>query len=163
MNICSTFLWHGVVTNFHCVKKSLCLRNVLHIEKHARYFYLSCESRISRVNTVSKTTNRHEIKNNPISRYDEIMWPWNYYFFICTYFPFCFAGQRILHHKSNVLETVVLINPSDDAVSTEVKWAIIVVDSLLHQHDFCLYSFCSPVFHSQIHKKHTHLCSSLQL
>uniref|UniRef100_A0AAV2IRF3 Microtubule-associated protein 1B/S N-terminal domain-containing protein n=1 Tax=Knipowitschia caucasica TaxID=637954 RepID=A0AAV2IRF3_KNICA len=30
-------------------------------------------------------------------------------------------GQRILHHKSNVLETVVLINPSDEAVSTEVR------------------------------------------
>ncbi|XP_023840108.1 microtubule-associated protein 1B [Salvelinus sp. IW2-2015] len=29
-------------------------------------------------------------------------------------------GQRILHHKSSVLETVVLINPSDEAVSTEV-------------------------------------------
>ncbi|KAK6305067.1 hypothetical protein J4Q44_G00238470 [Coregonus suidteri] len=29
-------------------------------------------------------------------------------------------GQRILHHKSSVLETVVLINPSDAAVSTEV-------------------------------------------
>uniref|UniRef100_A0A3Q3W2R8 Uncharacterized protein n=1 Tax=Mola mola TaxID=94237 RepID=A0A3Q3W2R8_MOLML len=33
-------------------------------------------------------------------------------------------GQRILHHKSNVLETVVLINPSDDAVSTEVRLMI---------------------------------------
>ncbi|XP_015257620.1 PREDICTED: microtubule-associated protein 1B [Cyprinodon variegatus] len=30
-------------------------------------------------------------------------------------------GQRILHHKSNILETVVLINPSDEAVSTEVR------------------------------------------
>lgn len=36
---------------------------------------------------------------------------------------FCLAGQRILHHKSNVLETVVLINPSDEAVSTEVNRA----------------------------------------
>ncbi|CAM9200386.1 unnamed protein product [Lampetra planeri] len=33
-------------------------------------------------------------------------------------------GQRILHHKSNVLETVVLINPSDEAVSTEVRLMI---------------------------------------
>lgn len=36
-------------------------------------------------------------------------------------FPFLFSGQRILHHKSSVLETVVLINPSDEAVSTEVS------------------------------------------
>jgi len=34
---------------------------------------------------------------------------------------FFFSGQKILHHKSNVLETVVLINPSDEAVSTEVN------------------------------------------
>uniref|UniRef100_A0A8C8DN91 Microtubule-associated protein 1B n=1 Tax=Oryzias sinensis TaxID=183150 RepID=A0A8C8DN91_9TELE len=33
-------------------------------------------------------------------------------------------GQRILHHKSPVLETVVLINPSDEAVSTEVRLMI---------------------------------------
>ncbi|XP_061148900.1 microtubule-associated protein 1B isoform X1 [Syngnathus typhle] len=33
-------------------------------------------------------------------------------------------GQRILHHKSNVLETVVLINPADDTVSTEVRLMI---------------------------------------
>ncbi|KAL0965251.1 hypothetical protein UPYG_G00278790 [Umbra pygmaea] len=33
-------------------------------------------------------------------------------------------GQRILHHKSSVLETAVLINPSDDAVSTEVRQMI---------------------------------------
>ncbi|XP_077593591.1 microtubule-associated protein 1B [Stigmatopora nigra] len=33
-------------------------------------------------------------------------------------------GQRILHHKSNVLETVVLINPSDDTVSSEVRLMI---------------------------------------
>lgn len=31
------------------------------------------------------------------------------------------AGQKILHHRSDVLETVVLINPSDEAVSTEVN------------------------------------------
>ncbi|XP_061873082.1 microtubule-associated protein 1B-like isoform X2 [Colius striatus] len=29
-------------------------------------------------------------------------------------------GQKILHHRSDVLETVVLINPSDEAVSTEI-------------------------------------------
>ncbi|XP_046870302.1 microtubule-associated protein 1B [Hypomesus transpacificus] len=33
-------------------------------------------------------------------------------------------GQRILHHKSNVLETVVLINPSDEAVCTEARLMI---------------------------------------
>ncbi|KAM7077853.1 microtubule-associated protein 1B-like [Ciconia maguari] len=33
-------------------------------------------------------------------------------------------GQKILHHRSDVLETVVLINPSDDAVSTEVRLMI---------------------------------------
>ncbi|KAJ7988347.1 hypothetical protein DPEC_G00322620 [Dallia pectoralis] len=33
-------------------------------------------------------------------------------------------GQRILHHKSSVLETVVLINPSDEAVGTEVRQMI---------------------------------------
>lgn len=31
------------------------------------------------------------------------------------------SGQKILHHRSDVLETVVLINPSDEAVSTEVS------------------------------------------
>lgn len=31
------------------------------------------------------------------------------------------AGQKILHHRSDILETVVLINPSDEAVSTEVS------------------------------------------
>lgn len=38
-------------------------------------------------------------------------------------FCLCFvpAGQKILHHRSDVLETVVLINPSDEAVSTEVS------------------------------------------
>ncbi|MCI4394497.1 hypothetical protein PGIGA_G00169400 [Pangasianodon gigas] len=29
-------------------------------------------------------------------------------------------GQKVLHHKSSILETVVLINPSDEALSTEV-------------------------------------------
>ncbi|XP_077441645.1 microtubule-associated protein 1B isoform X2 [Vanacampus margaritifer] len=40
-------------------------------------------------------------------------------------------GQRILHHKSNVLETVVLINPSDDTVSTEVR--LMISDSARHK------------------------------
>ncbi|KAL6096638.1 map1b [Pungitius sinensis] len=40
-------------------------------------------------------------------------------------------GQRILHHKSNVLETVVLINPSDDAVSTEAR--LMISDTARHK------------------------------
>ncbi|KAM4527259.1 microtubule-associated protein 1B [Odontesthes bonariensis] len=40
-------------------------------------------------------------------------------------------GQRILHHKSNILETVVLINPSDDAVSTESR--LMVSDTARHK------------------------------
>ncbi|XP_034403574.1 microtubule-associated protein 1B isoform X2 [Cyclopterus lumpus] len=40
-------------------------------------------------------------------------------------------GQRILHHKSNVLETVVLINPSDEAVSTEAR--LMVSDTARHK------------------------------
>ncbi|XP_067263845.1 microtubule-associated protein 1B isoform X1 [Chanodichthys erythropterus] len=40
-------------------------------------------------------------------------------------------GQKILHHKSNVLETVVLINPSDEAVSTEVR--LMVSDTAHHK------------------------------
>ncbi|AWP15530.1 putative microtubule-associated protein 1B [Scophthalmus maximus] len=40
-------------------------------------------------------------------------------------------GQRILHHKSNVLETVVLINPSDEAVSTEAR--LMVSDTSRHK------------------------------
>ncbi|KPP76116.1 hypothetical protein Z043_104572, partial [Scleropages formosus] len=40
-------------------------------------------------------------------------------------------GQKILHHKSNVLETVVLINPSDEAVSTEVR--LLVSDTARHK------------------------------
>ncbi|XP_057675707.1 microtubule-associated protein 1B [Corythoichthys intestinalis] len=40
-------------------------------------------------------------------------------------------GQRILHHKSNVLETVVLINPSDDTVSSEVR--LMISDSARHK------------------------------
>ncbi|XP_048875139.1 microtubule-associated protein 1B isoform X2 [Brienomyrus brachyistius] len=40
-------------------------------------------------------------------------------------------GQKILHHKSNVLETVVLINPSDEAVSTEVR--LMISDAARHK------------------------------
>ncbi|XP_059404059.1 microtubule-associated protein 1B-like [Carassius carassius] len=40
-------------------------------------------------------------------------------------------GQKSLHHKSNVLETVVLINPSDEAVSTEVR--LMVSDKAHHK------------------------------
>lgn len=39
-------------------------------------------------------------------------------FSVCFFVP---SGQKILHHRSDVLETVVLINPSDEAVSTEVS------------------------------------------
>lgn len=31
------------------------------------------------------------------------------------------VGQRTLHHKSDVLETVVLVNPSEDTVALEVR------------------------------------------
>ncbi|XP_063066347.1 microtubule-associated protein 1B [Engraulis encrasicolus] len=40
-------------------------------------------------------------------------------------------GQKILHHKSNVLETVVLINPSDEALNTEVH--LMVSDTARHK------------------------------
>ncbi|KFU83811.1 Microtubule-associated protein 1B, partial [Chaetura pelagica] len=40
-------------------------------------------------------------------------------------------GQKILHHKSDVLETVVLINPSDEAVSTEVR--LMITDAARHK------------------------------
>ncbi|XP_053557415.1 microtubule-associated protein 1B [Bombina bombina] len=40
-------------------------------------------------------------------------------------------GQKILHHRSDVLETVVLINPSDDAVSTEVR--LMISDAARHK------------------------------
>ncbi|KAM4720094.1 microtubule-associated protein 1B [Anableps anableps] len=40
-------------------------------------------------------------------------------------------GQRILHHKSNILETVVLINPSDEAVSTETR--LMISDTARHK------------------------------
>lgn len=31
-------------------------------------------------------------------------------------------GQRTLHHRSDVLETVVLVNPSEDTVASEVRF-----------------------------------------
>ncbi|XP_074932939.1 microtubule-associated protein 1B-like [Phalacrocorax aristotelis] len=40
-------------------------------------------------------------------------------------------GQKILHHRSDVLETVVLINPSDEAVSIEVR--LMITDSARHK------------------------------
>ncbi|XP_068280395.1 microtubule-associated protein 1B-like [Nyctibius grandis] len=40
-------------------------------------------------------------------------------------------GQKILHHRSDVLETVVLINPSDEAVSTEVR--LMITDAARHK------------------------------
>ncbi|KAM6992948.1 microtubule-associated protein 1B-like [Passerculus sandwichensis] len=40
-------------------------------------------------------------------------------------------GQKILHHRSDVLETVVLINPSDEAVSTEVY--LMITDAARHK------------------------------
>lgn len=35
-------------------------------------------------------------------------------------FSFSPTGQRTLHHSSDVLETVVLVNPSEDTVISEV-------------------------------------------
>ncbi|XP_064258592.1 microtubule-associated protein 1B-like isoform X2 [Passer domesticus] len=40
-------------------------------------------------------------------------------------------GQKILHHRSDVLETVVLINPSNEAVSTEVH--LMITDAARHK------------------------------
>ncbi|OCT98632.1 microtubule-associated protein 1B [Xenopus laevis] len=40
-------------------------------------------------------------------------------------------GQKILHHRSDVLETVVLINPSEEAVSTEVR--LMIADAARHK------------------------------
>ncbi|XP_072272340.1 microtubule-associated protein 1B [Pyxicephalus adspersus] len=40
-------------------------------------------------------------------------------------------GQKILHHRRDVLETVVLINPSDEAVSTEVR--LMITDAARHK------------------------------
>uniref|UniRef100_A0A8C9MJD6 Microtubule-associated protein 1B n=1 Tax=Serinus canaria TaxID=9135 RepID=A0A8C9MJD6_SERCA len=50
----------------------------------------------------------------------------NVFFFLSV-----LAGQKILHHRSNVLETVVLINPSDEAVSTEVR--LMITDAARHK------------------------------
>uniref|UniRef100_I3KEZ3 Microtubule-associated protein 1Aa n=1 Tax=Oreochromis niloticus TaxID=8128 RepID=I3KEZ3_ORENI len=41
-------------------------------------------------------------------------------------------GQRTLHHRSDVLETVVLVNPSEDAVLSEVRSSL-VTDSAGHK------------------------------
>lgn len=68
-------------------------------------------------------------------------------FSIATIFLFCCAGQRILHHKSNILETVVLINPSDEAVSTEVKFILIVVDDLLYYYNIIISATWYFIFH----------------
>ncbi|XP_058718166.1 microtubule-associated protein 1B-like [Poecile atricapillus] len=40
-------------------------------------------------------------------------------------------GQKILHHRSDVLETVVLINPSDEVVNTEVR--LMITDAARHK------------------------------
>lgn len=32
------------------------------------------------------------------------------------------AGQRTLHHRGDVLETLVLLNPSDKSLCDEVSW-----------------------------------------
>ncbi|XP_029524451.2 LOW QUALITY PROTEIN: microtubule-associated protein 1A [Oncorhynchus nerka] len=40
-------------------------------------------------------------------------------------------GQRTLHHKSDVLETVVLVNPSEDTVASEIQ--SLVTDSAGHK------------------------------
>ncbi|KAF5913667.1 hypothetical protein HPG69_017288 [Diceros bicornis minor] len=48
--------------------------------------------------------------------------------FVCVFVP---AGQKILHHRSDILETVVLINPSDEAVSTEVR--LMITDAARHK------------------------------
>lgn len=39
------------------------------------------------------------------------------------------AGQRTLHHRSDVLETVVLVNPSEDTVLSEVVFFLIMVEN----------------------------------
>ncbi|CDQ60373.1 unnamed protein product [Oncorhynchus mykiss] len=41
------------------------------------------------------------------------------------------VGQRTLHHKSDVLETVVLVNPSEDTVASEIQ--SLVTDSAGHK------------------------------
>ncbi|XP_062844970.1 microtubule-associated protein 1B [Trichomycterus rosablanca] len=40
-------------------------------------------------------------------------------------------GQKILHHKSSVLETVVLINPSDETLNSEVR--LLIADAARHK------------------------------
>lgn len=49
----------------------------------------------------------------------------------------CFAshltGERTLHHKSDVLEIVVLVNPSDDTVVSEVRWTLPDDEEVLEQ------------------------------
>ncbi|OXB60195.1 hypothetical protein ASZ78_008158 [Callipepla squamata] len=45
-------------------------------------------------------------------------------------------GQKILHHRSDVLETVVLINPSDEAVSTEI----------CNDHDSAVLEYCCKTY-----------------
>ncbi|KAB5522551.1 hypothetical protein PHYPO_G00160880 [Pangasianodon hypophthalmus] len=40
-------------------------------------------------------------------------------------------GQKVLHYKSSILETVVLINPSDEALSTEVR--LLISDTARHK------------------------------
>lgn len=37
------------------------------------------------------------------------------------------VGQRTLHHKSDTLETVVLVNPSEDTVASEVCFKISII------------------------------------
>lgn len=46
-----------------------------------------------------------------------------------------FPGQRTLHHKSDVLETVVLVNPSQDSVVSEVKLIYLVLFLFLTKAD----------------------------
>lgn len=60
---------------------------------------------------------RWEVRNNKINN--------NAYGHYCA-FLFCFnysnlfLGQRLLHYKSDVLETVVLVNPSEENINIEV-------------------------------------------
>ncbi|XP_046890441.1 microtubule-associated protein 1B [Hypomesus transpacificus] len=46
-------------------------------------------------------------------------------------FSYEVKGQRTLHHRSNVLETVVLVNPSENTVSSEIK--TLITDSAGHK------------------------------
>lgn len=53
------------------------------------------------------------------------------------------TGQRTLHHRSDVLETVVLVNPSEDTVLSEVVFFFFttgrkhMVDSVLWKLSTC--------------------------